>query len=48
MRYWNVAIMALLATWAVLATWRLESIPHGGRWLDAMGACPMYRAEKTG
>ena len=49
MKYWNVAVIALLAGWAALATWRLETAPHGGgRWLDAMGSCPMYRAERTG
>ena len=48
MRYWNIAIMAFLAIWALLATWRLEAAPHGARWLDAMGSCPMYRAEGTG
>jgi hypothetical protein len=48
MRYWNVAVITLLAAWAILATWRLEAAPQGARWLDAMGSCPMVRAERTG
>ena len=49
MKYWNIALIAVLASWAVLATWRLEAMPRGaGIWLDAMSVCPMYRAERAG
>jgi hypothetical protein len=49
MKLWNIALIAVLATWAALATWRLETIPHGVvSWHDAMRSCPMYRAEGAG
>ena len=49
MKFWNIAVIAVLAVWAALATWRLETLPHGGGgWHDAMRICPMYRAESTG
>jgi hypothetical protein len=47
MKPWNIAVIVVLAVWAGLVTWRLETIPHAG-WHDAMSACPMYRAERTG
>lgn len=47
MKVWTIALILVLAGWAGLATWRLETLPHGG-WHDAMGDCPMYRAERTG
>jgi hypothetical protein len=48
MKFWNIAVIAVLAIWAAVATWRLETQPHGGGWHDAMRLCPMYRAESTG
>ena len=49
MKLWNIALLAILATWAALATWRLETMPQGvATWHDAMSNCPMYRAEGTG
>jgi len=49
MKSWTIALIVVLAGWAGLATWRLETLPHGaGGWHDAMSSCPMYRAERAG